>query len=250
MPRRYYNRRSGYKRRYKKFRFSKFNTYKNRSSKSQAYQIYQLNKKINRIEAKTKPEFKTGRKDEFLTLNSYFTNNQLWTHGLSMITSADGVNLHDEAIQKGLFCRLCGLTIWGNVERVNVNATHTSGFLRLMIFQFRQARQDSLSMDDIFLGYNEQDMNSSIMKEPFKDHISASVKIIANKVYKINNNDIHNVPFKISIPGYKLLNFAENSTEPIAKGDILICAVLGQDKATDGVAYRMKLSGKLCYTDA
>lgn len=246
---RYYKRRT-YRRRYNRFRFSKYNTYKNRSSKSQAKQIYQLNKKINRIEAKTRPEFKTGRKDEFLTLNSYFTNNQLWTHGLSMITGVDGVNLHDEQIQHGLFARLCGLTIWGNVERVNVNATHTAGFLRLMIFQFKEARQDSLSMDDIFSGYNETDMNSSIMKEPFKDHITASIRIVSNKVYKINNNDIHNVPFKISIPGYKLLNFSENSTEPIAKGDILVCAVLGQDKATEGVAYRMKLSCKLCYTDS
>lgn len=246
---RYYKRRY-YRRRYNRFTFSKFNTYKNRSSKSQARQIYQLNKKINRIEAKTKPEFKTGRKDSLLTLNSYFTNNQLWTHGLSMITSTDGVNLHDEAIQHGLFCRLCGLTLWGNVERVNVNATHTAGFLRLIILQFRQARQDSLTMADMFSGYNEQDMNSSIMKEPFKDHISASVKIIANKVYKINNNDINNVPFKVSIPGKKLLNFSENSTEPVAKGDILVCAILGQDKATDATAYRMKLSCKLCYTDA
>lgn len=107
MPRRYAKR--YYK---KKSTFSKYNTYKNRSAKSQAYQIYQLNKKVNRIEAKTRPEFKTGRKDEFLTLNSYFTGNQLWTHGLAMITSADGVNLHDEQIQKGLFCRLCGLTVW------------------------------------------------------------------------------------------------------------------------------------------
>ena len=119
-----------------------------------------------------------------------------------------------------------------------------------MVFQFKEARQDSISMDDIFSGYNEADMNSSIMKEPFKDHISASIKIVSNKVYKINNNDINNVPFKITIPGRKLLNFAENSTEPVAKGDILVCAVLGQDKATEGVAYRMKLSCKLCYTDA
>lgn len=225
-----YNRyRRGYGRRYryKKTTFSKFNTYKNRSAKSQAYQIYALNKKVNRIEAKTKPEFKTGRRDAFLTLNSNHTASTLWNHGLAMVTSTDGINLHDESIQKGLFCRICGLTVWGNIERVDVNATHTAGFVRLIIVQFRQCRQDSLTMGDIFSGYQEATMTSTIMKEPFKDHIGASVKIIANKLYKLNNNDINNVPFKISIPARRLLNFAENSTEPVAKGDILVIAILG-----------------------
>ena len=38
--------------------FSKYSTYKNRTSKAQAYQIYRLNKKINYIQNRTKPEVK------------------------------------------------------------------------------------------------------------------------------------------------------------------------------------------------
>lgn len=43
-----------YKRKFKKSKFSKYNTYKNRSAKSQANQIYTLNKKVNNIYKQTK----------------------------------------------------------------------------------------------------------------------------------------------------------------------------------------------------
>lgn len=249
MPRRYAKR--YYK---KKSTFSKYNTYKNRSAKSQAYQIYQLNKKINRIEAKTRPEFKTGRKDDFMSLTTkYNSETELWNHQTKMVTMADGVDLHSQDIQKGLFCRICGLTVWGNIKRTDSNATHTAGLLRLIIIQYRQARQDALSMGDLFSGYNDgqgSTMTSAFLKEPFKDHIAATCKIIVNKVYKLNNNDINNVPFKISIPGRKLLNFSMNSTEPVARGDIQVIAVYGQDNKTTASAYKITMSAKLCYTDA
>lgn len=241
-------------RRYRKKTFSRFNTYRNRSSKSQAYQIYSLNKKINRLEAKTKPEFKTGRKDSFMTLTTRYTSaGQLWNHSIKHLTSSDGINLHDDGIQKGLFCRLCGMTLWGNIVRTDPNATHTAGFLRLVVYQFRQCRQDGISMGDMFSGYNDgenSNMTSIILKEPFKDHISSTVRIITNRVYKLNNNDINNVPFKISIPGRRLLNFSINSTESVARGEIGVIAVYGQDSTTTSSAYKIDISAKLCYTDS
>lgn len=250
---RYYKRRN-YRHRYNRYRFSKFNTYKNRSSKAQASQIYQLNKKINRIESKTKPEMKIGRKDDFMTLTTRYENlGQLWNHSIKLITSSDGVNFHSDTIQKGLFCRLNGLTIWGNIYRTDINATHTAGFLRLIVLQYRQARSAGISMPDIFSGYNDStftNMTSTILTEPFKDHITSTVKILSNKVYKLNNNDINNIPFKISIPGRRLINFAMNSTEDIAKGDICVVAVYGQDNITNTYAYKINMSCKIAYTDA
>lgn len=56
MPyRKYYRRPRRYRRRYK---LSRFNLYRKRSSKQQANQIYRINKKINAIEYRTKPEVK------------------------------------------------------------------------------------------------------------------------------------------------------------------------------------------------
>lgn len=247
--------RSGYGRRYKKkSTFSRYNTYRNRSSKAQAYQIYSLNRKVNRLEAKTKPEFKTGRKDAFMTLTTRYSSiRQLWNHDIKYATTNQGIDLHSSSVQNGLFCRLCGLTLWGNIVRTDSNATHTAGMLRLIIFQYRQGRHGGVTMDDLFSGYNDgetSDMNSIILKEPFKDHISSTVKIVSNRVYKLNNNDINNVPFKISIPGRRLLNFAMNSTEPQAKGDIGVVAIYGQDNTTSASAYKINISCKLCYTDA
>lgn len=250
MARRY---KSKYGRRYRKRTFSKYNTYKYRSAKSQAYQIYALNKKINRIENKTRPEFKTGRKDSFMTLTTpYESVRQLWNHSIKLITSTDGVNFHSADIQNGLFCRLCGLTIWGNILRTDSNATHTAGFLRVIVVQYRQARSAGISMPDLFSGYNDgatSDMTSVILKEPFKDHVASTVKIITNRVYKLNNNDINNVPFKITVPGRRLLNFSMNSTEDIAKGDICVVAIYGQDHTTTASAYKITMSAKICYTD-
>lgn len=249
---RYYKRRN-YRRRYNRYRFSKFSTYKNRSSKAQASQIYRLNKKIDRLEYKTKPEFKVGRKDTFMSLTTRYENiRQLWNHSIKLITGSDGIDFHTDEIQKGLFCRLHGLTIWGNIVRTDPNATHTAGFLRLIITQYRQARSAGISMPDIFSGYNDStftDMTSTILKEPFKDHVSSTIKILSNRVYKLNNNDINNVPFKITIPGRRLINFAMNSTEDIAKGDICVVAVYGQDNITNTSAYKINMSCKICYTD-
>lgn len=247
-------RRYKYGRRYRKrYTFSRYNTYRNRSSKSQAYQIYSLNKKVNRLESKTKPEFKTGRKDAFMTLTTrYSAAAQLWNHDIKYVTTNQGIDLHSNDIQKGLFCRLCGLTLWGNIVRTDSNATHTAGLLRLIIFQYRQSRHGGISMDDIFSGYNDGDnsnMTSTILKEPFKDHISSTIKIVTNRVYKLNNNDINNVPFKITVPGRRLLNFAMNSTDPQARGDIGVIAIYGQDNTTTASAYKISISAKLCYTD-
>lgn len=248
MPRRYSKR--GYR---KNFKFSRFNTYKNRSAKSQAYQIYQLNKKINRIEAKTRPEFKTGRKDAFIEVTTKYQTNELWNHTIKTATTDDGINLHSDEIQHGLFARLCGLTLWGNISRTLASATSVAGMVRIIVFQYRQARQDGVSMPDIFSGYNDgtgSSMTSSILKEPFKDHVSSTIKIITNRVYKLTNGDINNVPFKISIPGRRLLNFSMNSTENRARGDIGVCVIYGQSAQTTASAYKITMSAKLCYTDA
>lgn len=250
MVRRY--RRTNYRRRYRT-RYSRYSTYKNRSSKAQASQIYNLNKRINRIEYKTKPEIKVGRKDTFMLLTTRYENvRQLWNHSIKLITASDGIDFHSDTVQKGLLCRLQGLTIWGNIQRIDPNATHTAGFLRLIVVQYRQARSAGISMPDIFSGYNDStftDMTSKVLKEPFKDHVTATVKILANRVYKLNNNDVNNLPFKVSIPGRKLINFSMNSTEDIAKGDICVIAVYGQDNITNSTAYKIDMSCKIAYID-
>lgn len=141
----------------------------------------------------------------------------------------------------------------GKYSKTDANATHTAGMLRLIVAQYKTSRSAVLDMDDIFSGYNDgsnSTMNSSILKEPFKDHISSTIKIISNRVYKLNNNDINNVPFKVSIPGRRLLNFSLNSTELVGRGDIHIIAIYGQDNKTTSSAYKITMSAKLCYTDA
>ena len=66
MPRKYYANKRNSKRRYYKRRrtFSRYNTYRHRSSKAQAYQIYNLNKKINRVYKLTKPEIQIYSDDD------------------------------------------------------------------------------------------------------------------------------------------------------------------------------------------
>ena len=56
--RRYFRRRGGYRGR-RRYAISRYNTFRYRSAKAQANQIYHINKKINTIQKMQKPEIKT-----------------------------------------------------------------------------------------------------------------------------------------------------------------------------------------------
>lgn len=257
-----YSKRRFYKRRYRNYykrKFSRYNTYKNRSAKSQASQIYALNRKIDRIEKRTKPEIKYARKDNLYTENFRYDNIlQLWNHKIlhltgpaSDVTTGQGVNLQN--IISGQTCRLQGIKIWGELCRTDNAVTGLGGYARLLAIQYKNSRQSGFSMTDLFSNYDDGTagaMTTSFLTEPLKNHASSVGKILFNKVVSLNNSLTNNYPISIYIPASKLLTWMSNSTDPINKGDVDLVVVFGQNATSVDVKFRISLNCQVWYTDA
>lgn len=257
MVRRY--RRRNYRRRGYRTRYSRYSTYRYRSAKAQARQIYGLNKKINRIEKRTKPEIYYARKDNLLTDNLRYSNVlQLWDHKIlhltgpaNDVTDGQGVNL--QKIINGQLCRLQGVKIWGELTRTTTSGVGIGGFVRFIAVQYKQSRQSGFSMTDLFSGYDDSTagaMTTSILTEPFKNHVSTVGKILFNKVVSLNNSLTNNRAISLYIPASKLITWMNNSTDPVNKGDIDLAVIYGQNATTDEVKFRISLNLQVWYTDA
>ena len=235
--RRYYKNKS----RYYKSRFSRYNTYKNRSAKSQAYQIYSLNKRIDKIERRTKPEIAYARKDNMFTDNlRYQEAAQLWNHKILHLTgpngndtAGQGVNLQN--VITGQTCRLQGIKVWGELCRTSNAVVGVGGYVRFLAVQYKQSRQSGISMTDIFSAYDDSAdgaMTTTILTEPLKNHASTVGKILFNKVISLNNALISASRISLYIPASKLITWMNNSTDPINKGDVDLIVIYGQNTTT------------------
>lgn len=239
-----YSKRRYYKRRYNKYKFSKYNTYKNRSSKSQANQIYQLNKKINRIEYRTKPEFKTLSVKAHPLIETPTTGYA--THEFWHIFHADTVEFND--MIDGSFARLINIKFWGNFYRPDTANSSLHSWARIVVFQYPRVRGDRVSVPDMITGYTDQTVLDSDINLPFADHITQTVKILADKKMLLSNSNVKNKPFKFNVkPKY---NYAKNQNENVAAGDISVLIIMKQSSSTTVSQAAMDINFKMCYTDS
>ena len=102
-------------RRQPKTSFSKYSTYKNRTSKAQAYQIYRLNKKINYIQHRTKPEVKIAPLMQGTFTTPTNTNaSRASGYILTNFVSEDTANVPNGYVKiSGRFARMQSLKITG-----------------------------------------------------------------------------------------------------------------------------------------
>lgn len=241
---RYYKRyRSGKRRRV----FTRYNTYKNRSAKAQAYQIYSLNKKLNKIERRTKPEFKTALFNDAMTMNTaadasfQSTVYRIMKHPVG----SDTFNFANQI--DGLSCRLINLKCWGYLQK-NAAATSNQAYIRLVFAQVSKSRGANFLMNDCFENYTDNTATPSIIKAPLKDEITGTMRIIKNKIIRMPTDLTHIVNFRFNV---KLpYNYMNSRSDEVNKGEIVVFAVWGQGFTTSSAGYTCKLSFKLCYTDA
>lgn len=251
---RYYRNKSRYYK--KKGKFSRYQTYRYRSSKSQSNQIYQLSKRIDRIEYKTRPQISCLKYPEIPRFSFGNTEGNLWGHNIWTLTglsedasiSRPSTMLHNLDIVKGEHATIRGLKIWGAIDRVAA-VTGVGAYVRVLIYQYRQTRSGGVTMGDLFSGYGDSTVEVSTLVEPLKYHVSSTVKLLYNKVYTINNSVKNATTFNIYIPGRKLLNWTKNSTDSYAKGDIDLCIIYGQNNPTTNTNFYMKVNAQLYYTD-
>lgn len=188
--RKYYRGRKYYRRR----TLSTRSIYNRRSAKSQANQIYALNKKVNAIARANRPE------THILTngpISKQFTNSALAS---TYESYASGLT------PTGNYCRLLDFSISGTFEYADNQQAYPgvdvprAGSIRLVIWQSLQTKASSavqeisnlIDVSNVGAGYELNTMR------PFRDGVTSYVKILYDKTYVVSNQ-IPVRPFKVRL---------------------------------------------------
>lgn len=214
--------------------FKKSNLYAHKSAKAQAGQIYKLNKKINYIERKTKPEIK-------------LEHTELFNAGIETMVGGN-VQLKDytynlSSLLKGDLMRLQNLYLWGTMYARENEAASTydevfSLFFRIIVLQQRVAGQE-------FPAHPIQNAGFDFMNSPYIDGFSQGDKVLADRKYYINNSkNCRN--FKIKIGRLSNLRKRMLNLNPVYDGNIKVYVFIG---CTNGCSLKFLMHSKLAYID-
>lgn len=205
MPRRYYRGKKYFRRR----TLSTRSIYNKRSSKSQANQIYALNKKVNAIARANRPDTHikiTG------PISQEFTNSSLATVHKSFTTGL---------MPDGNYCRLLDFSIAGTFEYGDNKESFPgievprAGTIRLVIWQSLSSKASSTiqSMDNLIdISSSGANYELNTMR-PFKQGVTAYVKILYDKTYTVS--DQYPVrPFKVFIKKLMPMRVEDGDSQP------------------------------------
>lgn len=225
-------------------KFSRYNTYRNRSSKAQASQIYALNRKINRIQRLTRPEtrIRNGTLTDIISGGaSVFDITPL----VSRTEDPDtGVTTGDF---NGNFARLNSLTYYGSavLSAPITNALQPRQF-RVVIVQTKTTRSDDIAAGDVLRTDTED--GPIIINGPLSDGTGRICNVLSDKKYTLSfQRPIVNIKTKLRY----LRNYYidPDSTEAVPKGKIYAIVYL-EPIVSGGTAVRINHGYKLAYTDA
>lgn len=268
-----------YKRKLRQRTFTRFNTYKNRSSKSQAYQIYRLNKKVENLRASTKPELKEWNAitdnqgpQNYLLVNTN-TAVQGWKSGDWVFAVNDPLTFMPAL--DGLSARLSKVIFWGTMRRLNnTNLTANnsskqfdtfkiSGYMRLCVYMLKEPKR---RLENASFFFDQLHYNHEGFKAPLNKSCGTYAKILKVKRYRISNVNTNEIPIKFSVNLWKFNKYRPSyirQQEPFdednpvyPKGTICVCADMIQDPTLlEGVTnlqyqYQTVLYSKLLYYDA
>lgn len=250
-----YPRNYGYKYKYKKRynknykkKFSRFNTYRNRSSKAQAYQIYALNNRVNYLMKKTKPEtIQYEPNDKHITI-SFDGESNIW------YTTAGQMDFTTETFRNGIqhkSARINKLIVSGTLERENAYEQQTfhrrsSAFILMAILQTKSERDTTTTPSAIF----DTTSGPLSFKKPLMDGASKYdriLRVIRVKMTEANKNVISfKKTIRLKYPIYR----KPTSTDSFGKGHLYAVIAAYQDYDRTVGQFTFNLSGKLEYTDA
>lgn len=272
-------RRSTYRRKKSRRAFSRFNTYKNRSSKAQAYQIYKLNRKVENLRVSTKPELlewntndSNSADHKYLTLTSSNPLGDNYWQGTRWFIN-DPNTFYEQIENKS--ARLSKCIIWGMLRRINntdlgnlytkqVDTFKFSCYVRLCVYYIPEAKLNAPGASSFF---DETSEYESGFKAPLLQGCATHGKILRVKRYKITNANVNEVPIKFSInlwkfnrfkPSYQKTDtkFNTNGELIYPRGTIVVVADILQqppenvDAGNLDPQFDCQLRGKLLYYDA
>lgn len=208
MARKYFRRKY-----YRRRTLSTRNIYNKRSSKSQANQIYSLNKKVNAIARANRPD------THILTSNPVsqeFTNSSLATIHKSFSSGLTPT---------GNYCRLLDFKISGTFEYGDNKESFPgievprAGTIRLVIWQSLSSKASSTvqSMENLIEISNSGSSYELNTMRPFKDGVTGYVKILYDRTYNVSNQYPVR-PFKVHIKNLMPMRLETGDNKP--RGEI------------------------------
>lgn len=274
-----YNRRRGI---YRRKGYSMYKLYKNRSSASQARQIYGLNKKLKAIQRKTRPEINiaplvqsTMRSDQG---SAVFTGSHVKLFGpvqLTNIIAQDANAQAGYARIEGRFARIQNITIKGTFTYLNASTgtilegtdlQRQPAYARVVIYQTKTARTDPLGTQDVFALTTAGTVNDStgsagtllndyaIMRAPLAVGLARVAKVISDKLYTISDTK---QSFMIKTKLKYVKNWYQAPSDAAPKGNVMIMVLLYNTSANDdeeavvnASECRLDIISKCVYTDA
>lgn len=233
-------------------KFSRFNTYKNRSSKAQAYQIYSLNKRVSTIEKNTKPEYLMyERSTSYGTDIIAQSNTSSWVTPPNYIVTDDDFN----TLVKDKTARIVKVIIWGSFQRNNQNiATNSldrdiSGYLKLLVLQHKKDG----GIGDVSSNFFQPQGGPKNYYAPLVEGASQHDRILKYKRIKITNETPNIINFKMTIKlKNRIYNKTTDSTQG-AKGKGCIYLVMSAISSSSGNAeakFSLFLNSRVIYTDS
>lgn len=233
-------------------KFSRFNTYRNRSSKAQAYQIYSLNKRVSNIEKNTKPEYliyeSTTSYGKDITAQENTGN---WVSLDNYVVTNDAF---DVAV-KDKTARILKVIIWGSFQRNNTNIAQNtldrdlSGYVKMLVLQHRKDG----GIGDVPSNFYQTQGGPRNFYAPLIEGASQHDRILKYKRIRITNETPNIVNFKMTI---KLKNRIYNKTTDQtvgAKGKGCIYLVMSGLSSTAGDAsakFSLFINSRVIYTDS
>lgn len=203
--RKYYRRRTNYKKKKTKRTFSRFNTYKNRSAKAQAYQIYKLNKRVSAIQKATKPETQVRYSKVYTSYDSsegYTASTGQATDSIifPVIPPRDFVNL------QGRLARIKSVKLYGSFHSAYELVYPAA--VRLIFLQCKSVKVGLPTISEI-VSYTVGD-NAAYEKGPLRTGITSSYRILKSRTIKLTQPQIRHKSFKISLK--KVYNWRNEGT--------------------------------------
>lgn len=194
-----YGKKRYYKRKFKRRgmgTFSRYKTYKNRSSKAQAYQIYRLNKKVNTIQKRTKPEIKIENAD-----NNYYNSGAISVTGyrqqIKMIAPFSGTPY------KGRLVRLQNVKVWGNLEYMGDAEFAKPIQVRMIFYQSKGKGVDHDGANNVMFDpatfFRNTATNLEEYNGPLSPGITSNIKIVKDKRVVLNSNTVLKKNFRFNL---------------------------------------------------
>lgn len=265
------NKKLYYKRHARKRTFTRFNTYKNRSAKAQAYQIYALNRRVNNLRTATKPEMKEYITTQPFTGTSSIDNNWASINTLLVnprLTFGDNLNGNSARLSKlivsGLFARSNNVDLSSTVAPHQFDTFKYAGYVRIAVIYFPNAHTYTPDNTQFFQTKTPSNFNAhaEAFKAPLIKGCGSKAMILKVKRYKITNANVNNVPIKFTVNLWKLNRFKpgyiRNNEEGLEneRGSIFIVGDILQDPGNQATQsslsyqFDIELYTKLLYYDA